>query len=483
MCGIVGYIGRKHSFTPNKLNVLLLMNEERGDDAIGYYKLIDKTYHYDRFTDKALNVLKKNPRIGQECDSFIGHCRKASIGAKNKENTHPFKVKLTDKHEIILAHNGTIETGMAYDYCKSLDDDRLSYNKVDVDSQLFAYDFSINGKDSKKIISTFPGAYAIMWCENISMPNIKVARNNDRPLHYGKSEEGYYFSSESEPLEVIGCTDIVEIDPFTIVTFLKDEQDEVHISYEKYVYNPYKRPTRVHTTHTRVVGFTGPRNAHLIKTNAKIVEKLNAFIFASTKKEQKAKEEDWKAILDNVTYDMPYVYDATITDSNSLNVIHNAERSIFSIYPQGTYLQMPYVAQGITSIKSIQFKQIGDKVVLTQFYNNGIMLDSIITNVDEITEICDTTDKENEYSGGVYEIGSQLIEVLNDLNDTGVSNNTKKEITKCKNLIHIYLTDNCTYSNFKGIRSSINRICGKISDTEIDTLLKGLTNKMDEVWN
>ena len=137
MCGIVGVLQYK-SEVPREirhraLKVLfsqtMLQTEIRGVDATGLYQV-----HRDgdwAMTKKGRRVsdwmfqseadAKEDPVVyadfmnswsehKSELSALIGHCRKATIGSKGRDNNdnHPFAVQIDSRHAILGVHNGTL---------------------------------------------------------------------------------------------------------------------------------------------------------------------------------------------------------------------------------------------------------------------------------------------------------------------------------------------------------------------------------------
>lgn len=188
MCGIVGLISRtKTGFYQDQVELLkqmLVMDGLfRGEDSTGVYqiqrnrqlfstKLASHAYHLfqtDEWTDFAR-------RMTQSSRIVIGHNRKATQGAINSENAHPFH-----ENHITLVHNGTLRGH------KKLAD-------VDVDSHAVARAFS--ERPAESVLKELDGAFCFIWYD-ASAERLFVVRNKERPMNLIKTANFYVLASEA----------------------------------------------------------------------------------------------------------------------------------------------------------------------------------------------------------------------------------------------------------------------------------------------
>lgn len=109
MCGLYGFVGKpKHADKVAQLVcAMAVVSEERGTDSTGYVAASPDNYYIMRRVDRAGKVFTASMQaeikmmIEEGVNVFIGHNRRASAGAVNAENCHPFQ---GDKY--FLAHNG-----------------------------------------------------------------------------------------------------------------------------------------------------------------------------------------------------------------------------------------------------------------------------------------------------------------------------------------------------------------------------------------
>jgi hypothetical protein len=136
MCGIVGVLqyqsGVPRAIRQKAIKILfsdtMLQTEVRGDDATGIYQVhTDGDWAMTKKGEKVSNWLfldrekSDDPVVysdfmdawldhKHELTSLVGHCRKATIGSKGKDNddNHPFAIQLDESNAILGIHNGTL---------------------------------------------------------------------------------------------------------------------------------------------------------------------------------------------------------------------------------------------------------------------------------------------------------------------------------------------------------------------------------------
>lgn len=196
MCGITSFSGFKNmKANPMALKFLLLYNETRGQDAMGFYSLES-------------GIVKKSgkPRelLGEEkfkiplTNQFLGHVRAVSSGGNGDERSHPFQ-----HGNIILAMNGTLTNH--FDLANNLY--KIDHSKIYVDSDYLCA--MLNKTQSKEPFEKIKGSCACVYIDT-NTNKMYVYRNDDRPLFKGFLEEGMYISSTEESLKAIECSKIEE---------------------------------------------------------------------------------------------------------------------------------------------------------------------------------------------------------------------------------------------------------------------------------
>lgn len=215
-CGIFGFMGPKK---PNlaKIKILGIYNTKRGRDSCGYYyngrvfKGTDKIKEWPDFIQNHTIIDVGKPKS----NVFIGHNRMASSGSVTLENCHPFSIN--DK--LILAHNGTLDN--IWELCNKYD---VDFTDIHVDSKALGI---LYAKVGPSILSEYRG-YAALLIHDVNDPESLYAYHGasrkynyeaspieeERPLFYMETREGYYFSSLEEALEAI--RDVEGQEPFQL---------------------------------------------------------------------------------------------------------------------------------------------------------------------------------------------------------------------------------------------------------------------------
>ena len=206
MCGIFAIVNKKpKKFDYPAFCTLGIANDSRGGDSCGVY--IDGEVEYGVFTNKLFanyfptsELLKSHRK--QEISVAFGHCRKASVGAIDKEHAQP--VVLKDKQgntKFVLIHNGTIYNyeKLAKKYIPDIDIKGMT------DSQVMARIFYYKGYDclseyyggSVFVIADYrqPEGPAVYLFKGHSKASPNGAESDERPLYISVGKEELVVSS------------------------------------------------------------------------------------------------------------------------------------------------------------------------------------------------------------------------------------------------------------------------------------------------
>lgn len=197
MCGIVAVINKySNGFTPKQVETfttLLWLDTLRGEDSTGVFMVntignVDilkstdiaqdfiSTEEYSAFSKKAI----------REGFALVGHNRKATRGTIKEENAHPFWVD--DK--LVLVHNG------------SFMGDHKHIKDTEVDSHAMAHHLADGYKDLETAFSKLNAAIATIWWD-FRTKTLQMFRNEQRPLHFMETDDGWYFASEWQMLQFV----------------------------------------------------------------------------------------------------------------------------------------------------------------------------------------------------------------------------------------------------------------------------------------
>lgn len=184
MCGLFGAIGTDYSI--DKVRSLALINEKRGDDALGFFDSTGKSLKY---ADKPYKCLGRKDFTGfirnaQRRSWFLaGHTRAASYrhGGSLTAHAHPFRYGKT-----IGAHNG-------YTPREWKDKD-----KWPVDSQIIFDLLEQHKSDYQKALEDLDGYWGLSWLDGYTNKFYLSTRDNEIALV--KSGDTYYYSSDVDHL-------------------------------------------------------------------------------------------------------------------------------------------------------------------------------------------------------------------------------------------------------------------------------------------
>lgn len=217
MCGIFGFAGKlgNHDFNILKFATLGAINDSRGGDSAGAF--IDKKFKHAVGDQKLfLNFAIKNDFLrqfeGVPVQYALGHCRKASVGARTILEAQPVVISndANTDTDFVMIHNGTLLNH------EELKKEYLS--KVPThftDSQIFAHIVYYYGF---KVLTEYNGAGAFVFLDyRKKSPTLYIFKgesplyksspkpSEERPLFWVKKEEGIWFSSIKESLELLDC--------------------------------------------------------------------------------------------------------------------------------------------------------------------------------------------------------------------------------------------------------------------------------------
>ena len=209
MCGIVMYSSSKHAVDETKLRWLLKENLSRGRDGTGVFTVKQDKHRtqtlYKTTAESDIFIQSKGFKEAvRGAISVVGHVRGASVQSTvSNENSHPYMYG-EGKDLIVGVHNGFIIPQLVEETHK-----RFGFEKeFPVDSQLIFAALAKNHGDWK-ILSEIEGAITVAWMQPNEHPGvIFVYRRTSRELHLAFTRGGIYFSSEAQPLRLIGTDSI-----------------------------------------------------------------------------------------------------------------------------------------------------------------------------------------------------------------------------------------------------------------------------------
>lgn len=155
----------------------------RGEDSTGVYQIQrNRQVFSTKLASHAYHLFQTNEwteftrRMTAASRIVIGHNRKATQGAINSENAHPFH-----ENHITLVHNGTLRGH------KKLAD-------LEVDSHAVARAFS--ERPAESVLAELDGAFCFIWYD-ASAERLFVVRNKERPMNLLKTANFFVLASEA----------------------------------------------------------------------------------------------------------------------------------------------------------------------------------------------------------------------------------------------------------------------------------------------
>lgn len=192
MCGIVGYIGKRHAL-PIIIDGLKRL-EYRGYDSSGVAILTNHGLVIKRKKGKIKDLIEY---VGNEMIDGtvgIGHTRWATHGKPSDENAHPHRAG-----DVIVVHNGIIEN---YTQLKAILKDKGHHFKSETDTEIIAHLIEDHIKSSKSFefavlsaVNQLKGSFAlgIMYTKE---PDKLIAVREASPLVIGFGNSENLFASD-----------------------------------------------------------------------------------------------------------------------------------------------------------------------------------------------------------------------------------------------------------------------------------------------
>jgi hypothetical protein len=262
MCGIIGGLNLTSTgfgyYDTKILQQLLIVDSIRGMDSTGlaWQDKKDKVW-FRKNTDSGGAFVEQLDTLADGIEGArwaIGHNRAATIGSVTNDTAHPFSYGT-----VTGVHNGTISNFRSLwpDSVEETDSMTLynALSKIEPDDEAVT-DFlaGIGG-----------GAYALVWYDS-RINSLRFARNRQRPLHFMKESDGWYWASEKPMLSwLLGRADFMRtnsaawsLKPMTLMTVPVDGEAATHSTYTATFQNTY--PTTYQHSHRTPASHTAPTN-------------------------------------------------------------------------------------------------------------------------------------------------------------------------------------------------------------------------------
>ena len=216
MCGIIGVFNVAEA---SKYAVLGLHNlQHRGQEGAG---LISRTDEFHFHTDYGrVHDIYGDPKVIDKLpgDMAIGHVRYSTAGGPSEANIQPLFCNL-DFGGFAIAHNGNLTDSKEVRQ-ELINDGAIFRTTTDTENipHLIARSKGSRSPEDRFIdtLQQINGAFSIIAFINDKMIIVRDP-SGYRPLCIGKFETGYAVASESCALDMIGATEIRDVEPGEVI--------------------------------------------------------------------------------------------------------------------------------------------------------------------------------------------------------------------------------------------------------------------------
>ena len=227
MCGIVGIYNVPEASKIAALGIHGL--QHRGQEGAGIISY-DKEFHFKNAYGLVDHIFSKNKVIENLPGNMaIGHVRYSTTGGTGENNVQPLFYNL-DFGGFAISHNGDF-TDSEYWRQKLIDDGAIFQTLTDTEiiPHLLARTKGTNPISRLlKVLNQVNGAFSIVaLLDN----KLVIARDSHgfRPLVIGQYEEGYAVASESCSLDLIGATNIKDVEPGEVIVLWDRKKTTYHL--------------------------------------------------------------------------------------------------------------------------------------------------------------------------------------------------------------------------------------------------------------
>ena len=227
MCGIVGIYNVSEASKITALGIHAL--QHRGQEGAGIISY-DKEFHFRNAYGLVDHIFSKNKVIENLPGNMaIGHVRYSTTGGTGKDNVQPLFYNL-DFGGFAISHNGDF-TDSAYWREKLIEDGAIFQTLTDTEiiPHLLARTKGTNPISRLlKVLNQVNGAFSIVaLLDN----KLVIARDTHgfRPLAIGQYEDGYAIASESCSLDLIGATNIKDVQPGEVIVLWDRKKTTYHL--------------------------------------------------------------------------------------------------------------------------------------------------------------------------------------------------------------------------------------------------------------
>ena len=227
MCGIVGIYNVPEASKITALGIHAL--QHRGQEGCGIISY-DNEFHFKNAYGLVDHIFSKNKVIENLPGNMaIGHVRYSTTGGTGENNVQPLFYNL-DFGGFAISHNGDL-TDSAYWREKLIEDGAIFQTSTDTEiiPHLLARTKGTNPISRLlKVLNQVNGAFSIV---TLLDNKLVIARDSHgfRPLVIGRYKEGYAVASESCSLDLIGATNIKDVQPGEVIVLWDEKKTTYHL--------------------------------------------------------------------------------------------------------------------------------------------------------------------------------------------------------------------------------------------------------------
>lgn len=306
MCGIIGGTSTVE-FDQSDIKLLFMLAMERGKDSCGIYnsntnEVLKETGSSRSFVTNDLSGIK----------NWIGHTRAKTTGIVSNRNAHPFKYG-----ELVGVHNGMISN-----FYQLKTEERLTYNDMEVDSEIIWYLMDKYGLE--ETLPRLTGSLALAWYKD---ETLHLYRHNN-PISIAEYNGGWLFASKGDYFSPLGIEEWYDTEEHTLYTFKDGEPvDEVAIEAkpkETYHYSSRYTPTNRSGASCGYSGYVQGQNGESYRYWPSMDEtRLTVETSGGGAKIYNYYDLLKKSNLENLKNDKPEVYDELIDTIKNLENEYN----------------------------------------------------------------------------------------------------------------------------------------------------------------
>lgn len=231
MCGIFGLEGHDDASYLTYLGLYAL--QHRGQESAGLVSWDTERMHVERGMGEVADIFRPKVLERLEGRRAIGHTRYSTAGTSVLSNAQPVVVK-TSMGPLAIVHNGNLANGRAIR--QALEREGAIFqttSDTEVILHLMARNHQRRLVDSLiSALRRVEGAYSLLL---VADDCLIAARdpNGFRPLLMGQYQGGHCFASESCAFDLLGATDVEELQPGEVVVVRNDEVERFYLEPQR----------------------------------------------------------------------------------------------------------------------------------------------------------------------------------------------------------------------------------------------------------